>query len=112
MGWPFFFQAEDGIRDKLVTGVQTCALPICREGGERRAAGRARPWCRRAAARQLGRRWPRERSEERSVGKECKSRSSQEESRKKGDEHLHLPLSTETCLSANLTITISNRLRT
>src|SRR5687767_10056844 len=25
----FFFQAEDGIRDKLVTGVQTCALPIC-----------------------------------------------------------------------------------
>src|SRR5205823_11090817 len=24
-----FFQAEDGIRDKLVTGVQTCALPIC-----------------------------------------------------------------------------------
>src|SRR2546425_6988211 len=26
----FFFQAEDGIRDKLVTGVQTCALPILR----------------------------------------------------------------------------------
>src|SRR5205823_11859167 len=25
------FQAEDGIRDKLVTGVQTCALPILRE---------------------------------------------------------------------------------
>ena len=25
----FFFQAEDGIRDRLVTGVQTCALPIC-----------------------------------------------------------------------------------
>src|SRR5215216_6731488 len=25
----FFFQAEDGIRDDLVTGVQTCALPIC-----------------------------------------------------------------------------------
>ena len=24
----FFFQAEDGIRDQLVTGVQTCALPI------------------------------------------------------------------------------------
>src|SRR2546423_11846186 len=24
-----FCQAEDGIRDKLVTGVQTCALPIC-----------------------------------------------------------------------------------
>ena len=25
----FFFQAEDGIRDSPVTGVQTCALPIC-----------------------------------------------------------------------------------
>src|SRR5258708_22067724 len=28
----FFFQAEDGIRDDLVTGVQTCALPICLRG--------------------------------------------------------------------------------
>src|SRR5699024_11791914 len=27
----FFFQAEDGIRDRNVTGVQTCALPICRD---------------------------------------------------------------------------------
>src|SRR6266540_4906298 len=36
----FFFQAEDGIRDRDVTGVQTCALPISR----RRAAGR-RPGC-------------------------------------------------------------------
>src|SRR5687767_15569368 len=27
----FFFQAEDGIRDTLVTGVQTCALPISKE---------------------------------------------------------------------------------
>src|SRR5438552_10007819 len=27
----FFFQAEDGIRDDLVTGVQTCALPIYEE---------------------------------------------------------------------------------
>src|SRR3989441_1582870 len=35
----FFFQAEDGIRDKLVTGVQTCALPICdgMAGGRERA---------------------------------------------------------------------------
>src|SRR5205807_6061243 len=32
----FFFQAEDGIRDYKVTGVQTCALPISR----RRAGGR------------------------------------------------------------------------
>src|SRR5256714_14482126 len=43
----FFFQAEDGIRDKLVTGVQTCALPICasadvpgvRTSGARAGAG-------------------------------------------------------------------------
>src|SRR5260370_18950375 len=28
--WFFFFQAEDGIRDSSVTGVQTCALPISR----------------------------------------------------------------------------------
>src|SRR2546423_2302155 len=32
----FFFQAEDGIRDKLVTGVQTCALPIsCKDRQDR-----------------------------------------------------------------------------
>src|SRR3989442_77455 len=29
----FFFQAEDGIRDADVTGVQTCALPICAAAG-------------------------------------------------------------------------------
>src|SRR5207244_5738239 len=28
-----FVQAEDGIRDDLVTGVQTCAVPICQRGG-------------------------------------------------------------------------------
>src|SRR2546425_8321099 len=32
----FFFQAEDGIRDKLVTGVQTCALPILKKNIELR----------------------------------------------------------------------------
>src|SRR5256885_965208 len=31
----FFFQAEDGIRDYKVTGVQTCALPICTDGQDR-----------------------------------------------------------------------------
>src|SRR2546430_13522884 len=30
-----FFQAEDGIRYLTVTGVQTCALPICRRHGHR-----------------------------------------------------------------------------
>src|SRR5438552_14995203 len=36
----FFFQAEDGIRDDLVTGVQTCALPISNVG--RQSCRRAR----------------------------------------------------------------------
>src|SRR3712207_7924031 len=36
----FFFQAEDGIRDIGVTGVQTCALPISRV-----VAGDLRVWC-------------------------------------------------------------------
>src|SRR5205823_7280209 len=40
----FFFQAEDGIRDKLVTGVQTCALPI--SDGRRPAGTRAGSACR------------------------------------------------------------------
>src|SRR5688572_31098398 len=34
----FFFQAEDGIRDLTVTGVQTCALPICDRGADDAAA--------------------------------------------------------------------------
>src|SRR5256885_2250657 len=37
----FFFQAEDGIRDYKVTGVQTCALPILVEQGLYRAGARA-----------------------------------------------------------------------
>src|SRR2546421_1737201 len=35
----FFFQAEDGIRDLIVTGVQTCALPISPLGSRRRDPG-------------------------------------------------------------------------
>src|SRR3712207_9492029 len=38
-----FFQAEDGIRDIGVTGVQTCALPISRRGHRRRVRRRDRP---------------------------------------------------------------------
>src|SRR5207248_4531027 len=40
----FFFQAEDGIRDRTVTGVQTCALPISvrRVVGAGIGSGRAR----------------------------------------------------------------------
>src|SRR2546422_96367 len=44
----FFFQAEDGIRDVAVTGVQTCALPIyhrCRTDGDRAGAGTRRDRC-------------------------------------------------------------------
>src|SRR2546430_3424139 len=37
----FFFQAEDGIRDLTVTGVQTCALPISIRKRRRAATGRA-----------------------------------------------------------------------
>src|SRR5215475_4777317 len=38
----FFFQAEDGIRDFHVTGVQTCALPILRRALAK--SGRSRAW--------------------------------------------------------------------
>ena len=38
----FFFQAEDGIRDWSVTGVQTCALPILNVNADDAAAGIAR----------------------------------------------------------------------
>src|SRR2546429_2420885 len=41
----FFFQAEDGIRDVAVTGVQTCALPIYAHHGSRLA-----PWAMTACA--------------------------------------------------------------
>src|SRR5690625_6920742 len=42
--WSVFFQAEDGIRDGHVTGVQTCALPICpSSSGKRRSCRRWSP---------------------------------------------------------------------
>src|SRR2546422_6174205 len=68
----FFFQAEDGIRDVAVTGVQTCALPISRYSWIRS------PWTTsRAGWRPCGkmaRAARTSRSEERRVGKECRSR--------------------------------------
>src|SRR5256885_2706337 len=89
----FFFQAEDGIRDYKVTGVQTCALPIsvihnthgegslhgalrstrsCDPGSRRLTAG-CGPRDHRMTDVERGRRtWTR--SEERRVGKECRSR--------------------------------------
>src|SRR5689334_23847586 len=70
----FFFQAEDGIRDGTVTGVQTCALPIFWSNARLRwwnsslCPQRRGPFCRRPLHR------VQRRSEERRVGKECRSR--------------------------------------
>src|SRR5438552_3472521 len=59
----FFFQAEDGIRDDLVTGVQTCALPISTSPGSAgMSPARARCCARAMAALTSGR--PRRRSAE------------------------------------------------
>src|SRR5438876_11381485 len=60
----FFFQAEDGIRDGRVTGVQTCALPISPAAARDAQSGQRR----RGRDRHAG--WRRGRSEERRVGKE------------------------------------------
>src|SRR5207245_6272959 len=89
----FFFQAEDGIRDATVTGVQTCALPIYEIGR------RPRLPVRRHADEDLGRAERRRsmatdetkiesgqrdsRSEERRVGKECRYRWATESQKKK-----------------------------
>src|SRR3712207_9460424 len=57
----FFFQAEDGIRDIGVTGVQTCALPICRappRSGARRTRLRSGGASRRCRAPRRARRRP------------------------------------------------------
>src|SRR6266853_2134231 len=65
----FFFQAEDGIRDLTVTGVQTCALPI--SGGDLVLAQAARRLRAAVPPSATVARWG---SEERRVGKECRSR--------------------------------------
>src|SRR5256885_5638543 len=86
----FFFQAEDGIRDYKVTGVQTCALPICaRMGCVEASVGMVITGGTTVLLPQLvGQGMAREiilfadimeaavaqRSEERRVGKECRSR--------------------------------------
>src|SRR2546427_2449725 len=81
----FFFQAEDGIRDLTVTGVQTCALPIWVLANELLrdiATGQSHVVEDEVAYQQIIRpgkgdselRWKLGRSEERRVGKECRSR--------------------------------------
>src|SRR5437762_4453558 len=78
----FFFQAEDGIRDTSVTGVQTCALPISDRDD---APGGAAEWADQGIDadrterpdrlhRQRQSDPPPDRSEERRVGKECRTR--------------------------------------
>src|SRR5215208_2960049 len=72
----FFFQAEDGIRDGHVTGVQTCALPIYL-GAVGRDELRRTPHLRCGRLDLDATPVPRRRtggSEERRVGKECRSR--------------------------------------
>src|SRR5688572_32846712 len=74
----FFFQAEDGIRDLTVTGVQTCALPICDRVVLMARARDLQSGIKLAEV--DGVEVPtiylqiRDRSEERRVGKECRSR--------------------------------------
>src|SRR5207237_1452350 len=89
----FFFQAEDGIRDSSVTGVQTCALPIFQRKFPRRQpfslilsanplhviAAPPRQARVSVSARQPRHRPGGPRSEERRVGKECRSRWSRDE---------------------------------
>src|SRR5437867_8402699 len=97
----FFFQAEDGIRDRTVTGVQTCALPICRfrRSHPSYPATRRRimrnPFLARSqafASRELHMSQsrqpdyhipPADRSEERRVGKECRARRGAEQYKRK-----------------------------
>src|SRR5438270_13256249 len=84
----FFFQAEDGIRDLTVTGVQTCALPISGRPPDR---GGVHPP---PAAARGGGRDPLRRSEERRVGKECRSGWSPYEEKENSD-------GTEECLTSS-----------
>src|SRR2546422_2290965 len=90
----FFFQAEDGIRDVAVTGVQTCALPIS-SATSTYVGAEWWGWTRKSPASQIPKSWKplsgpirfpssvalpnaltceSQRSEERRVGKECRSR--------------------------------------
>src|SRR5690349_22662446 len=78
----FFFQAEDGIRDLYVTGVQTCALPILGRAVSRGPAPSVitityavlLDAARVAIQAQRAGTLSATRSEERRVGKECRSR--------------------------------------
>src|SRR5256885_4678858 len=72
----FFFQAEDGIRDYKVTGVQTCALPISQPPRQpkplKHRSAHLTGWGLAASKKRNSAKAMR--SEERRVGKECRSR--------------------------------------
>src|SRR5687767_15949281 len=102
----FFFQAEDGIRDKLVTGVQTCALPISEDEqfgvladavseGLVRLVGLSEVGieeierARRVVPIVSVQNRYNVRSEERRVGKECRSRGAPDHQKKKSRMHRH-----------------------
>src|SRR5437870_13913256 len=76
----FFFQAEDGIRDGHVTGVQTCALPISRPRAACASGRRCPPWYTGESRSRAG---TAHRSEERRVGKECRRRRPRDRYKKK-----------------------------
>src|SRR5438046_3303238 len=83
---PFFFQAEDGIRDWSVTGVQTCALPIYLvKLLETTFLFKILKECRLEKFYEIDRgdSWMIARSEERRVGKEGRSESGSEPKNKK-----------------------------
>src|SRR5207247_11383335 len=101
-GFFFFFQAEDGIRDPLVTGVETCALPIYDDAvDELRVRDRTALLLHnlnivivdevRAVGALLGDR----RSEERRVGKECRARWAREDRKKRGGRAVGVQKETE-----------------
>src|SRR5207245_3280533 len=103
----FFLQAEDGIRDATVTGVQTCALPISKEldkltfpgtqGGPLVNTIAAKAVCLKEATEQSFKDYQKQvvantkamaaavRSEERRVGKESRSRRAQSSDKKEGE---------------------------
>src|SRR5688572_33195127 len=100
----FFFQAEDGIRDLTVTGVQTCALPILAGagfvgGGAGKGVGagaKAGLSLGRVSTKGFGNVFVEAkytadevRSEERRVGKECRSQWATDHSKKKKNHQPH-----------------------
>src|SRR5689334_24199032 len=82
-GMLFFFQAGGGIRDGTVTGVQTCALPICLACPLPRVLPASPSWGCSSVSPPCS--FGMHRSEERRVGKECRSRGSRYHDKKQSN---------------------------